>query len=214
MKNVAGYDISRLMVGALGTLGVLLEISCKVLPLPAEEVTLVLPATPTPALQQMIYWGNQTVPLTASCYDGNKLLLRLSGTSIQSAVQKIPGDVWPAGNLFWEDLREHRLAFFTKGSLPLWRLSVPQMTPRLKLPGNPIVEWGGALRWFRSELPADTIRTAVNEVGGHATLFRGGNRRGDVFHPLPAPLLKLHCRLKEQFDPHGILNPQKLADQL
>lgn len=210
MKNVAGYDISRLMVGALGTLGVLLEISCKVLPLPAEEVTLVMLTTLEKALSQMIYWGNQTVPLTASCYDGEKLLLRLSGTCLQSAMNQIPADVWSDGTKFWEDLREHRLTFFTQAAGPLWRLSVPPTTPPLKLSGNMLIEWGGGLRWLRSELAAETIRTVVAQVGGHATLFRGGDRYSAVFQPLPEALARLQYRLKEQFDPHGILNPRRM----
>ncbi|NJO16702.1 MAG: glycolate oxidase subunit GlcE [Thioploca sp.] len=213
MKNVAGYDVSRLMVGALGTLGVLLEISCKVLPLPAEEITLVKPMTSEKeALAQMIFWGNQTVPLTASCFDGEKLLFRLGGIAIQPAQQKIPAEVWNEGNLFWIELREQRLPFFTAAGPPLWRLSVPPTTPPLELSEEKqLIEWGGALRWLRSDLPAETIRAIVAQVGGHATLFRGGDRTSEVFHPLANELEKLHRRLKEQFDPRLILNPRRMA---
>jgi glycolate oxidase FAD binding subunit len=213
MKNVAGYDVSRLMVGALGTLGVLLEISCKVLPLPAEEVTLVKPmASEKEALAQMTFWGNQTVPLTASCFDGEKLLFRLGGIAIQSAQQKIPAEIWSEGSQFWVDLREQHLPFFTADGPPLWRLSVPPTTPPLDLSeGKQLIEWGGALRWLRSDLPAATIRTTVAQVGGHATLFRGGDRTSEVFHPLAHELEKLHRRLKEQFDPRWILNPRRMT---
>lgn len=212
MKNVAGYDVSRLMVGALGTLGVLLEISCKVLPLPAAEVTLVKPITSTQeALEQMIFWGNQAMPLTASCFDGEKLLLRLGGTAIQSAQQQIPAEIWNEGSQFWLDLREQRLPFFTAAGPPLWRLAVPPTTPPLDLEEPQLIEWGGALRWLRSDLPNEQIRNIVAQVGGHATLFSGGDRTGEVFHPLARELEQLHRRLKEQFDPQMILNPRRMA---
>jgi len=209
MKNVAGFDISRLMVGALGTLGVLLEISCKVMPIPKEEVTLVMSVSLEEALQQMVYWGNQTVPLSATCYDGRNLFLRLSGTSIQASRRKIPAEIVPTGPQFWADLREHRWPFFSQ--TPLWRLSLPLNVPPLNLAGATLIEWGGALRWLHTELPAKTIREVVAQVGGHATLFRGGNRQEAVFHPLPEALDNLHRRLKEKFDPHGILNPGRMA---
>lgn len=212
MKNVAGYDISRLMVGALGTLGVLLEISCKVLPKAAEEVTLVMNTTLEQALEHMQYWGNQNIPLTASCFEGDRLLLlRLAGSHIQSEMAKIPAEKMHDGPQFWTDLREHKLAFFAGESPPLWRLSLPIGTPHLALEGSWLIEWGGALRWLRSDLPAQIIRQHVAQAGGHATLFRGGDRHSAVFHPLPAALDKLHQRLKMQFDPQAILNPQRLA---
>ncbi len=210
MKNVAGYDLSRLMVGALGTLGVLLEISCKVLPLPAETATIVIPTTLTQALPQLIHWGNQTIPLTASSYEGGRLWLRIAGDSIQSILNKMPGDWFPNGDQFWTDLREQRLPFFTQGDLPLWRLSVPPTAPALELAGEQLIEWGGGLRWLRSDLPATTIRHAVAQVGGHATWFRGEPKDSAIFHPLPAPLAALHDRLRVQFDPQGIFNPPKI----
>jgi glycolate oxidase FAD binding subunit len=212
MKNVAGYDISRLMVGALGTLGILLDISCKVLPLPAEEVTLVIePITLEQALAQMIHWDNQALPLTGSCFDSGKLFLRLSGISIQSARHKIPADSWSEDAHFWKQLREQNLPFFAGDNTPLWRLSVPPTTPPLTLSGETLIEWGGAQRWLRSDLPADTIRATVAAVGGHATLFRGGDRHATVFHPLSPALESLHRRIKEKFDPYNILNPHRMA---
>jgi glycolate oxidase FAD binding subunit len=206
MKNVAGYDVSRLMVGALGTLGVLLEISCKVLPLPQEEVTLVKEVSTKEALKQMIYWGNQAVPLTASCFDGEKLVLRLAGTCIGSAHAKIGGEVWEQGKQFWENLREHRLPFFAGEQPPLWRLSVPPKTTIALSSNELLIEWGGGLRWLRTDLSPAIIRKEVEKIGGHATLFRGGDRTGAIFHPLPTALDNLQRRLKQQFDPHQILN--------
>ncbi|EIJ41290.1 FAD/FMN-dependent dehydrogenase [Beggiatoa alba B18LD] len=211
MKNVAGYDVSRLMVGALGTLGVLLEISCKVMPIPPEQTTLVFDCDLNTALEKMTYWGNQTVPLSGSCYIDGRLYLRLSGVSIQSARQKIGGETFNNADPFWTDLREQRLAFFQTTS-PIWRLSLPPTSPALTLAGDTLIEWGGGLRWLtNSPANAETIRTTVATLGGHATLFKNGDRTSDIFHPLPAPLLILHQRLKQQFDPKGILNPQRMA---
>ena len=212
MKNVAGFDISRLMVGALGTLGILLEISCKVFPVPKEEITLVMPIRSVKeALQQMVHWSNQTIPLSASCYDGENLFLRLSGISIQSARNKIPAEVFPEGTQFWASLREQRLPFFTQGDKPLWRLSLPLNVPPLNLSGETLFEWSGGLRWLRSHLPAEVIRDAVEQVGGHATLFRGGDRNSAIFHPLPEALERLHHRVKDAFDPQRILNPGRMT---
>jgi len=120
------------------------------------------------------------------------------------------GEEVPGAARHWEDLREHRLPFFA-GPAPLWRLSVPQTAPPLAL-GETLVEWGGGLRCLRGELDARALREAVAAAGGHATLFRAGAQRTNVFHPLPPALMKIHRRLKEAFDPAGILNPGRLYD--
>jgi glycolate oxidase FAD binding subunit len=139
------------------------------------------------------------------------LLLRLSGagTAVNAAACRLGGEVLAEGESFWHDLREHRHAFFA-GDAPLWRLSLPASTPPLDLPGKQLIEWGGAQRWLRCELDPERVRGAVRPVGGHATLFRGGDRGGSVFQPLPPGLLELHRRLKRAFDPAGILNPGRL----
>jgi len=206
MKNVAGYDVSRLMVGALGTLGILLEISCKVMPLPPEEITLVRTAELIEALEQMISLNSQPIPLTATCFDGEQLFVRLSGIAINSIRKKIGWDEYPHGDQFWKMIREQQHPFFTNEK-PLWRLSVPPTTPPLPLTENMLVEWGGALRWLYSDLPATAIREMVTTHGGHATLFKGGDRQSEVFQPLPLPLAQLQHRLKEKFDPYHLLNP-------
>ncbi|MCV6636966.1 glycolate oxidase subunit GlcE [Candidatus Albibeggiatoa sp. nov. NOAA] len=214
MKNVAGYDVSRLMVGALGTLGVLLEVSCKVLPLPEETTTVTIPVNNIDmALETMLHWHNQAIPLTASCFDGNNVYLRLSGTAIQDSVKQIGADVYEQGEQFWQDLREHRLNFFQQDK-PLWRISLPINTPDLKLEGQTLLEWSGALRWLSSDLDAETIRAKVTQAGGHATLFRGGDRQGQVFQPLDTALLALQKRLKQQFDPKMILNRGKMFAEI
>ena len=207
MKNVAGYDVARLMTGALGTLGVLLDISLKVLPRPAAETTLQLSMPEAQALETMNHWAGQPVPLSAAVYDGENLFLRLSGaaSAVSEAEKKIGGEQTPQADTLWRALREHQHPFFAN-ERPLWRLSLAPGYPALQLQGKTLLDWGGAQRWLISSEPADTIRQTVESAGGHATWFRQQTTDARVFHPLPAYLLQLHRRLKQAFDPAGILN--------
>ena len=213
MKNVAGYDVSRLMAGSLGTLGVLLEVSLKVLPLPVSETTLLLKCREAEAISLMNKWAAQPLPITATAYRSGDLGVRLAGArvAVDAAMKEIGGaPVAPAqGERFWTGIREHADPFFALSG-PLWRLSVKSTTPSLDVPGQQLIEWGGALRWLKSYADAKSIRDAAARSGGHATLFRGGDRSKGVFHPLPPVLMKLHCNLKQAFDPAGILNPGRL----
>ena len=217
MKNVAGYDVSRLMAGALGTLGLVLEVTLKVLPTPVAEVTLALEIPEDKAIEVMNRWAGKPLPVSATAWCENTLGVRLSGAAaaVSAAREKIGGEpVDPErANRFWTSIREQTDEFFGAHA-PLWRLSVPSVTPPLSLPGEQLIEWGGALRWLLSTAEPRDIRDAATRAGGHATLFRGGDRSGDVFHPLEAPLAHIHRRLKAQFDPHGIFNPGRMyADQ-
>ncbi len=209
MKNVAGYDISRLMVGALGTLGILLEVSLKVIPRPAREVTLAFETAPAQALATMNRWASQPLPLSAACQLDDTLYVRLSGSEngVAAAQAKLGGEAIDRGASFWCELREHKQDFFA-GDMPLWRLSIAPSWPMLDLPGKWLLDWGGAQRWLRSDADAADVRHAAEQAGGHATLFRG-DRTGDVFHPLPPALKRLHRNLKRAFDPEGILNPSR-----
>jgi glycolate oxidase FAD binding subunit len=214
MKNVAGYDISRLMTGAFGTLGVVLDISVKVLPVPTTARTLVQACSAAQAIARMTGWSAKPLPISATCFDGEQLWVRLSGNhgGVSAAAECIGGEAVEdaEAQVFWLDrIREQRHPFFA-GDVPLWRLSVPSTVAPLSLPGVQLIEWGGAQRWLRSDAGADIIRSAVASVGGHATLFRGGDRRSEVFHPLPAGLMTLHREMKRAFDPTGILNPGRL----
>ncbi|MCB1760493.1 MAG: glycolate oxidase subunit GlcE [Gammaproteobacteria bacterium] len=210
MKNVAGYDVSRLMCGAMGTLGVLLEISLKVLPGPEREITLVQERTPEEAIRVVNAWAARPIPLTASCYDGLHLYVRISGVAEAVAAGRdlVGGTELPDSDTIWQDIREHRHAFFDS-TRPLWRLSLPPRTAPLALPGKELIDWGGAQRWLLSDAPGTSIRRIVAEHGGHATLFRRGVEH-ERFHPLSDALLKLHQRLKQAFDPVAILNPGRL----
>ncbi|MBA4094668.1 MAG: glycolate oxidase subunit GlcE, partial [Candidatus Accumulibacter sp.] len=185
MKNVAGYDVSRMLAGSLGTLGLLLEVSVKVLPRPFAEITLCLDMPEIEAIRRLNEWGGQPLPLSGSCWHNGTLALRLSGAqaAVDAAVRLIGGDVMANPERFWEELREQRLPFFG-GEDALWRLSVPSATSAIVLGGVQLIEWGGAQRWLRTDLDAATIRRSVSAVGGHATLFRGGDKSSGVFQPL------------------------------
>jgi glycolate oxidase FAD binding subunit len=217
MKNVAGYDIARLMTGAHGTLGILLDVSLKVLPIPAATRTLVQDCTLAEAIERMTRWAARPLPLSATCCDGERLWVRLSGnqSGVAAAAERIGGTLLDesAAARFWWEVREQRHPFFA-GEGPLWRLSLPPATPPRSLPGRVLIEWGGAQRWLRTDAPAEVIRPAVAALGGHATLFRGGDRGSEVFHPLSPSLLALHRELKRAFDPRGILNPGRLFASL
>ncbi len=211
MKNVAGYDVSRLMVGALGTLGVLLQISLKVLPLPECESTRVFELDTPEALAKMQQLSLQPLPCSGMSYDGERLFVRLSGAerAVAAAGSKIGGDPLADGEYYWRQLNEQRMPFFRPGQ-PLWRLSVPPATAPLPLAGAWYLDWGGALRWLKSGEPAAKIFAASAAVNGHATLFRDGDRSGHVFQPMSGTLQRLQRNLKQAFDPHGILNPQRM----
>lgn len=207
IKNVAGYDASRLMVGALGTLGILVQASLKVLPRSQSELTLQFEMEEDKAIEAMNQWAGQPLPLSASAWQSGVLSVRLSGanTSVMQAHARLGGEPHLHGVEFWQHLRDHQAAFFADGT-PLWRLSLPASAPPLNLPGKQLIQWGGAERWLKTDAPAAQIRARVAALGGHATLFAGGDPSAGVFHPLSAALMKYHLRLKQQFDPRGILN--------
>ena len=215
MKNVAGYDVSRVMAGAMGTLGLLLEVSLKVLPKPPAEATLRLALPQDRAIETMNRWGGQPLPLSATCWSGGALTVRLSGAraAVAAAKEKIGGEGVNDAEAFWRGVREQQMDFFS-GASALWRISLPSTTAPLALPGGQLVEWGGALRWLKSDMPAAQVREAAVQAGGHATLFRGGDRTGGVFQPLPAPLMAIHKNLKRSFDPQGLFNPGRLYPEL
>ncbi len=214
MKNVAGYDAARLMAGALGTLGVLLDVSLKVLPVPQDKLTLVQPATLPAALEQMNKLAGQPVPLSASAWVDGYLYLRFAGakSAVAAVKQRVAGDVLVDAATFWRSLRELQLPFFAEAA-SLWRIALPQTADQPKLPGDWLLEWGGAQRWLKTAASIEQVRAAVAALGGHATLLHGGSG-SDAFQPLPAGLWQAHQRLKQAFDPAGILNPGRMYEGL
>ncbi|MDH4286940.1 MAG: glycolate oxidase subunit GlcE, partial [Gallionella sp.] len=215
MKNVAGYDVSRLMAGAQGTLGVLLEVSLKVLPRPAASITVARECSPAEAIESMSALLSKPLPVDATCYHGNHCYVRISGSAqaVKEARTRVPGDVLPDAEKFWLALREHQLPFFHhpihNEKAALYRIMVKPATPPLNIEGTWLLDWGGAQRWLYSNEDLASIRHRVELAGGHVTVFRGGKQSDKRFQPLPESLLTIHRRLKASFDPKNIFNRGK-----
>ncbi len=224
MKNVAGYDVSRLLAGSLGVLGAILEVSLKVLSRAPATTTLRFDIDQAEALKRLNAWGGEPLPLNASAWWERTLVVRLSGAvaAVQAAAKKLGGEVIEPtmAETFWGGLRDHHDEFFTsaekatQGSACLWRLGVPSTAPPLVLPGEQLVEWGGAQRWLCTGAPAAAVREAAAAVGGHATLFRAHDKTAGVFAPLAPPLARIHRQLKLAFDPERVFNPGRLYPDL
>ncbi len=219
MKNVAGYDVSRVLAGSLGTLGVLLELSIKVLPCPVAEATLRFELPQAQAIEQLNRWGGQPLPLMGSVWHDGVLSVRLGGAAaaIDAARRALGGASVDAieAHAFWQSLREQTHRFFapspvTGDGQPLWRLSVPPTTPPLAHGDEHLIEWGGAQRWWITARSAAEVRAIAAAVGGHATLFRHGDKSAGVFTPQPAALDAIGKRLQHAFDPSRIFNRHRL----
>ena len=208
MKNVAGYDTSRLMAGSHGTLGVILEVSLKVLPKPAQEITLTFEMTASEAIAKMNAWAGQPLPLSAAAHAGDILSIRLSGaeSGVRAARIKLGGEPLKNGSTFWAELREHQRPYF-KTATPLWRLSVPPATAPIDLPGKWLLDWGGAQRWLITDTSAENIHRMAESAGGYATLFRTSQANAARKSELPQSVQRLQRNLKRSMDPAGILNP-------
>ena len=209
IKNVAGYDVSRLMVGALGTLGILSEISMKVLPMHEVEKTLIHETGEQSALQDMTRWTRRSLPISAMSHVDGKLRIRLSGTvnGTRIAETLIGGDLDPDGETYWAHLKEHKLEFFDRSD-SLWRLSLPAVAKSVSLKGDCLIDWAGALRWMYSNESPQTIFDYARSIGGHATMFRPDSQwSSNFFSELSEPVGRIHRNLKRSFDPRGILNP-------
>ena len=224
MKNVAGYDVSRVLAGSMGIFGVICEVSLKVLPVLPSTVTVRLETDAANAIRRLNEWGGQPLPLNASAWWDGMLVLRLSGAAaaVKAAHDKIGGElIAPASaQLFWDGLRDHRDEFFVgaaravEGGACLWRLSVPATAAPLKLSGEQLLEWGGAQRWICTSAPPALLRDAAQAAGGHAVLFRARDKSVGSFAPLKPPLDRIHRELKRAFDPDGIFNPGRLVPGL
>lgn len=225
MKNVAGFDLSRLMVGTMGTLGLLLEVSLKILPQPKQEKTIRLSqAKQNDAVALFNQLAARPIPLSAAAWSNGETRIRLSGNEAvvedvaKTIAKSIGGEVDSSAKDFWQQLREHELPFFHSANR-LLRVSVP---PGINLQGAqlgiypnnapPIIDWGGAQRWILCDADndTDTLQKAVATQGGHVTVFRYGDRKHNIFQPLTETQRVLHTRLKRAFDPAGILNPERL----
>lgn len=226
MKNVAGYDVSRLMAGSLGIFGALLEVSLKVVPCPPVEMTVYGMSTQAEALHRFARWRSQPLPISATAWipedgqsDGGRWLARLSGSlpAVRAACLALDGQQLDeaSGQAIWSALREQTHAFF-QGGVPLWRLAVAPTTPPLEV-GPMLLEWGGGVRWLSARADAAALRAAAQAAGGHATLFRAygaGVPADGVFHPLSAGVAGITRRLKQELDPAGLFNPGRMVPEL
>jgi glycolate oxidase FAD binding subunit len=216
IKNVAGFDVSRLLCGSLGILGPILEVSLKVLPLPRAQQTLCFEMSAEQALQSFNAWSAQPLPISACAWLSGRAWVRLCGTesALRTAGQQLGGDRvdLETASQWWQSLRHQSHSFF-QSARTLWRVSLPATAPALALPAAPLIEWGGALRWYADEIPARRMRELAAGVGGSALHWRGG-APGQRFQPLSPGVLGLHRRLKDQFDPHRIFNRGRLIADL
>lgn len=222
IKNVAGYDVSRLLAGSMGVLGVLCEVSLKVLPAAPAQRTLRFEAPQADALRRLNEWAGRPLPLSASAWWQGMLVVRLAGAApaVRHAAERMGGEAVEAdlAQAFWDGLRDQTDEFFTAAAKAitaqrarLWRVSVPATAPGISLPGDELVEWGGALRWWLTDQPAAAVHDAASGRGGHALLWRGAPAAGETALPVVAPPIeRLHRRLKDAFDPDHVFNPGRL----
>jgi glycolate oxidase FAD binding subunit len=215
MKNVAGFDVSRLLCGSLGIFGVITELSLKVLPKPRAEETIRLEMSAVQAIETFNRWGGQPLPISAAAWHEGAAWVRLSGAApaVQAAGTAIGGDrVFPVlARKWWDALRHYSHPTYSDGSV--WRVSVPSAAPSLDLPGEPLIDWGGALRWYSGDLPEPVVRQVATAAGGTAMRWHGSGAESR-FHPLPRALLEIHKRLKRSLDPVGIFNPGRLLAEI
>jgi glycolate oxidase FAD binding subunit len=228
MKNVAGYDVSRLLPGSLGTIALLLEVSIKVLPRPSKTQTLQFHIPQAQAIVQMNTWASQPLPLSASAWIGNssegQLWMRLSGANaaVEAAIikmnQPVSGHIVPEDEAatFWESIKEQQHSFFTGSDDPLWRFAIEPLSAPLPLENPTLIEWYAGQRWVKGPLLESQAQQMAQQYGGHATLFRGEKLKNTSvftplsFNPLTAPLEIIQQRIRQTFDPHGIFNTGRM----
>jgi glycolate oxidase FAD binding subunit len=211
MKNVAGYDVSRLQAGAMGSLGVITEISLKVLPKPAATRTLVWEMEAKEAIHFMNTLATQPKPLSAACWLEGRVYARLSGaqSAVDATVQEWQGKELADADLFWQQLRNQQLDLFSKES-SLWRFSVNSAADITSLDSQSLIDWGGAQRWYSGEGDKAAMESLAVKAGGQVSLFAGGDRSLEVMHEVPTALQVIQKRVKDSFDPDGIFNPGRL----
>jgi glycolate oxidase FAD binding subunit len=218
MKNVAGFDIARLLCGSLGTLGIITEVSIKVLPLPRTEATLRFEMSADEALLAFNRWSGRPLPISGAAWSAGVAWLRLSGAAaaVRAACEELGGERVETVEAvqWWDSLRHCQHEVFRGGVV--WRLALPAGAPALDLPGQVLIDWGGTLRWYAGEahtLPSPRVRAVASAVGGTALCWRGPVS-GSRFHPLQPAVALLHQRLKDRFDPERIFNRGRLLATL
>jgi len=216
IKNVAGFDVSRLMAGSLGTLGVITEVTLKTVPQPRAELTLRFEMDEAKALESMTLWATRSLPLSATAWHGGLLSVRLSGaeSAVRAARERLCGETLSDAESYWERVREQQLEPFAAAG-EIWRLALPAHSPPLPVPGTSLIEWGGSLRWLPGRQDGDALRALAARSGGHATLYRAPVKPPEgPFQPLAPAMLSVQKRLKAAFDPQGIFNRGRLYPDL
>lgn len=215
MKNVAGYDMSRLQAGAMGGFGLITEMSFKVLPRPASQITLAYDCDQADAISLMNQRAIESKPLSAATWLDGRLYLRLSGA--QSAVEATRkawgGEIVETGENFWRSLQDQKLSLFESED-PLWRFSINPTAKAFDLDLPAIIDWGGAQRWYSGQQSFDEMVSIAESAGGQVSLYRGGDRNTEVNHPVAAPLQNLQQRVKASIDPVGLFNPGRVYSWL
>lgn len=211
MKNVAGYDASRLMCGAFGTLGVLTQISLRVSPKPHSEITIAIETNQRKALERMSAWTQTQIPISATFFENNILYIRFAGleSTTKKAHQEIGGELITDSEKFWSDIKNHQTEFF-QTEKPLWRIIIPNTTSSLSIKGELCIEWNGGLRWIKSDEDPQHIINQCHSAKGHASLFRAKSNSTDCLARIDSRLKQLHLNLKSAFDPNQVLNPGRM----
>lgn len=221
MKNVAGYDVSRLQAGAMGTLGLMTEISFKVLPKTAVTMTLSIEATQADAILMMNELSGQPKPIMGACWSNNYLYLRLSGA--KSAVEGTAKQ-WQHkfsafkmlsesdALVFWASLRERANEFFSERekSEPLWRFSLNSAAPVYLEGERWLLDWAGSQRWLKGEFSQKELSAWASKQGGEVVLYQGGDRTKEIIAEPNSVMKKLQTNIKHSFDPHNIFNAGRL----
>ncbi|MEP6884536.1 MAG: glycolate oxidase subunit GlcE [Gammaproteobacteria bacterium] len=223
-KNVAGYDVSRLLAGSWGILGIICEVSLKVLPVSRSSATLRFDCDEGQALDRLRRWASQPLPISGSSWQEGRLHVRLAGASaaVNAACARLGGTALnpAAAEAWWLSLRDQSEDFFALDSSALshgeclWRLSLPPTAPAVSLPGRQLIEWHGAQRWWRTMADSRAVRVAAAAAGGHATLVRAADKSVGAFAPISEVLMRIHRELKQAFDPRQIFNRGRLYAEL
>ena len=211
MKNVAGYDVSRLMAGAMGTLGILTEVTLKVMPRPETTLTVHREVVASDALRAMNELCRSPLPVTGACWCDGDMYVRLDGPAsvVAAAAERIDGKPLPDDRRFWSGLREMDLPFFA-GAEDLWCISLRATSEHFMPDANWLIDWRGARRWVTSQRDRESIDRHVKNAGGEAWRVRGGDGGGEVFPERSAAYRSMLLRLKQALDPAGIFNPGRL----
>ena len=209
MKNVAGYDVSRLLAGSRGTLGILLDITLKVLPEPEQQITLAFELDENRAIRQMNELAGRSLPINACAWIDGQMLLRLAGTEsgVAAAKQKLGGETLDDSAALWDSLQRQTHEFF-QPEQPLWRIITPATAPKLELENQhaSLIDWCGGLRWIHSDEVTQSDFIHVSNLGGYLENFRGGapTHPQDLMTPLQRDMQQ---RIQRAFDPTNLFNP-------